>query len=141
MIKINAAEPDDFLHVNPDGTEGNPVEYSDFCFTLLDDEEIIALLGGIKTQDHIYRVYMLLSDFGVRKPIAYTKACKTILGLAMKMDPKVHRIELTVRESFVSSQNWVKVLGFEEEGLLHDYESDTLENHIIYYLPSNKWSN
>ena len=139
MIEVVPSKPEDFEHVNPDGAEGNPVEYSKFCFTLLDGPEIIAILGGVATHSHIYRVYMLLSDFGVRKPIAYTKACKAILSLATTLDPKVQRIELTVRESFESSHNWVKTLGFEEEGLLHDYEPETLENHRMYYLPSKNW--
>ena len=117
----------------------DPFSQADYCFTLLSDEKLIAILGGTVQVIGCYRLFMLLPKDPSRKPLMYTKAARAILAKASNLSNDIQRIECTVRNDFESGKNWARMLGFVEEGLLHDYDPKDSEDHLIYYLPKSVW--
>ena len=141
MIEIRKSSLIDAQFIDCSQISGaDPFTEASFCFTLLDGEERLAVLGGTIQVEGCYRLFLLLPIGSKAKPLMYTKAAKSILAQASKISSEIRRIECTVRDDFQSGKDWANVLGFVEEGLLHDYDPKDSQDHLIYYLPKEIWN-
>ena len=140
MIEIRKAEPDDAEKIKYSNIDKiNPFDSSKFCFTLLEDEILLAIFGSVLVNEGTHRLFIILGNEGKQKPILYTKTVKAMLKNIRLLDPAARRIEITVRNDFKSGKDWASMLGFVEEGVLHDYDPEDSGDHAIYYLPKENW--
>lgn len=95
-----------------------PLKYAD-ALTLMDDGQILACFGYVQVLPGVAEVWLLPSVYVngnaialVREVDGYLKSTAEIMGW--------HRIQ-TVTQDIDQHRKWMKVLGFEEEGVLKKY--------------------
>ncbi len=141
MIDIRKSKLEDAKLLGYDLSNNfNPLESSKFCFTLIKDDQYLAMFGSIEVNNGTHRLWLILNKEGKRYPLLYTKTVKAALGNIRLLDPATRRVELTVRDDFKSGKDWAEMLGFVKEGLLHNYDPEDSMDHVIYYLPEDKWN-
>tara|TARA_R100001530_G_scaffold39451_2_gene30493 strand:- start:1947 stop:2375 length:429 start_codon:yes stop_codon:yes gene_type:complete len=140
LIEIRKSESNDAEKIKYSNVDKlNPFDSSELCFTLLEDKVLLAIFGSILINNGTHRLFIILGNEGKQKPILYTKTVKAMLGNIRLFAPAIRRVEITVRNDFKSGKDWASMLGFVEEGILHDYDPEDSGDHVIYYLPKENW--
>lgn len=141
MIEIRKSKQDDAQKIGYKNISTiNPFDSAKFCFTLLENKVLLIMFGSIVINEGTHRLFMILGEEGKNKPLLYTKTVKAMMSNIQLLDPATRRVEITVRDDFKSGKDWANMLGFVEEGLLHDYDPEDSADHIIYYLPKENWN-
>jgi len=132
MITLTNTTDDEYEKVMEwEVTGGKPTEYFDECYTLAEDDNVLAVFGGFHVIPGYTRVFVGVTEVGSKRPITLFKALKKFLELG---SPRYNRMEATVRADFPKGIRLLEKLGFEHEGLMHNYDPvDLMDHHVMWY--------
>ena len=91
--------------------------------TLFMGDEPVAIVGIAENWPGVGECWSFLSDDVRRAPLAFTKALIALLDL-YGQSLSLHRVQMTVRASFIEGIKFAQTLGFRSEGLLRKYGPD-----------------
>lgn len=92
--------------------------------------EILAVIGGTLYWPGVATLSAIITTVMPNYPLATTKAVSHCIACAMN-DLDLHRVEIQVKSSYVSGQQWAQLLGFEAEGILKKYGPNK-EDYTMY---------
>lgn len=89
------------------------------AFTAVDDAGVVAVLGVAEEWEGRAQCWALLSAHAGRHLVALTRAVRAYFATT-----GYRRIEAQTPEGFAEGQRWLRLLGFEAEGLMRNYYPD-----------------
>jgi RimJ/RimL family protein N-acetyltransferase len=98
--------------------------------TIARGEKILAIVGVIQTRQGFGEVWSVTSDEIRSTPIAFHKLALALLR-HFEQRLSLTRVQVTVREDYVTGQKWAESLGFVREGVMRKYDLDG-SNHVLY---------
>jgi len=100
------------------------------AYTGIKDGEIIAFAGCIVHWKGVADAYLIGSNKIEENKISVARA--VLNGLKLIEDNfKLHRLQVTVREDYKVSRNWVEWMGFKQEGVLKNFSPEG-DNYVMY---------
>jgi len=113
----------------PDGGENFLFEHAR---TLFKGEEKLAVFGVWPILPGVARAWALISDTGLKHPKALHQHASRSLESFLRGRPYVHRIEAVVLAGHIEGSRWAQHLGFEYEGVMHNYAASGTQDCILY---------
>lgn len=99
-------------------------------YTLLSPEGVVCIEGVAPIWPGVAGAWSLTSDLIFKYPKAYYKATKQFMA-AIVTDWKIHRLQATTCADDAVACNWLRHLGFKQEGVLKSYGPDRAD-HIMF---------
>lgn len=100
------------------------------AITFLLGGEPISIFGGLQICPGNLQIWGLCSEKVRARPIAFFKALKLMLDF-YATEKKMHRIQMSVIESYREGQRFAEALGFSYEGTMTNYGPDG-SNYFLY---------
>jgi hypothetical protein len=124
MLRINLRDIDARTGTDFDAGVKSAVAASERgeAFTVTVGDEVLFIGGMIPLFTGVAEVWSLTSEVVELYPIAFHKAVDKILSYWDSLY-KLHRIQCKVVWSHTRSREWLKRLGFQEEGLMRKYDA------------------
>ncbi|HIB83017.1 MAG TPA: hypothetical protein EYO59_00020 [Chromatiaceae bacterium] len=137
MIDIRDYIPEDSLTIDTHFKDDS----KEFSWTITEDEVPLAILGVYCLHHGCYRAFTCFNKKKKISPLFITKIAKLLLQQGPRLDPCMGRIEATVRRDFPIAIRWATLLGFEYEGILHNFDEDDGSDHLMFYFKGLKREN
>lgn len=100
-----------------------------FAAALVDNDLVLAIVGGNIIWDGVVSAWAVISESVKGCPIQFHKEVLNLVNTAFDM--KIHRMDFTVKASFVEGNKWALALGFEHEATLYKY-GPNMEDYNLY---------
>lgn len=97
---------------------------------ILPDGRIGCVVGGVSRWPGVARVWAITTDALDQHPVGVTKAVLALIVNGVQYY-NIHRLEMTVKSSYLAGIRWAKFFGFEAEGLLRSYGKDK-SDYLIF---------
>lgn len=99
--------------------------------TIMLDDRPIACLGVSLLWDGVGQAWALLSEEAVTKyPIALSRIALKLVKEAYEIYP-FKRLQIFADPDYEPAKKWAEFLGFEEEGVLHNYGGDDTNIRVM----------
>ncbi len=100
-----------------------------YGFTIYHEEDIIACVAVTKICTGVSEIWAITGKLVDKYPKDFHKICKRIIEYAFKIDD-LHRLQCTAEVGYDRTIKWLEKLGFEREGTLRNYTSDSKDMYI-----------
>lgn len=130
MIEIRDYIPEDSSTIETHSEHDS----KEFSWTITEDGIPLSILGVYCLHDGCYRAFTYFNEDKKPSPLFVTKVAKLLLKDGPLLDPSMRRIEATIRRDFPMAIRWATLLGFEYEGILHDFDEDDGSDHLMFYF-------
>lgn len=134
MIKNRPFKPGDFTSIIPKEVYKDDVDALKRCedtattgltfaqtFTI--DEKPVGIIGVTVLRAHIAELWGFLSEDVKKYPLAFHKQCIELLNKYFA-ELNVPRFQCYVMSEYLEGNRWMKLMGFQREGLLRKFGAD-----------------
>lgn len=106
---------------------------SHIAHTLLVDNQVIAVVGGIVIWPGVCEMWTVTSPLVSLSPLGFHREIRKIIDFYVR-EKKLHRIHATVKCAFKAGLSWVEALGFVREGTLKQYGPEGADYYMYARL-------
>lgn len=139
MIRIRPLVMDDVHEIDPRPIYHKTAKdqfmresYYGKSFTLYEsgDGKILSCVTFCFVRPHVAGINMLCDDAFVRQKREFIIVLRDGIKFFMK-DLGLSRVQATIRADFKGAEKWIKILGFEKEGLMRKFGPEG-EDHFLF---------
>lgn len=124
-MKAIAYQPEHLekIQARMDGQGDCPKTILTAAFTLVHNDEVVAIIGGFPFVPGVIHFWALISEAVTACPKAFHKECLKIVAW-YEQQPGIRRLQFEVRRDYAKGRSWARALGFRHEGLMKAWFSD-----------------
>jgi len=86
----------------------------------------VGVFGFVPIWDGVAEAWFVCSGKARQYPVTMTKYAMSVMDIAKK-SLRLHRIQITVRNTDKRAYNWARFIGFQEEALMSKYGPDQVD--------------